>query len=296
VLAACDNSGVCHFIVSLEWQKTGTARREMIETLISEKNPLLKDVRRAASQGTLTDAGFAIAEGFHLLDEAIASETHIEAVIAAESAQPQTAERTSKLANARLISVPDALFSSLTTTFQPQGVITLVLPTPWDLRDIFRDNALAVILDGVQDPGNAGAVVRCAEAFGASGVVFLKGAVNPYNPKCLRGSAGSVFRMPIVHTVNIPELWDAVHRAGAILYAATPRDEQPIDQVDWNRPCGVITGGEGAGVRDALTERAVEIHIPTTGVESLNAAVACGVILYEAQRQRAAHVPHRTLP
>lgn len=268
----------------------------MIETLISEKNPLLKDVRRAAAQGTLTDAGFAIAEGFHLLEEAIASEAHIEAVIAAESAQSQTAERTSKLAGARLIAVPDALFSNLTTTSQPQGVITLVLPTPWDVRDIFRDDALAVILDGVQDPGNAGAVIRCAEAFGASGVVFLKGSVNPYNPKCLRGSAGSVFRIPLVHGINVPELWDAVHRAGAVLYASTPRQELPIDQIDWNRPCGVITGGEGAGVREQLAERAIAVHIPTTGVESLNAAVACGVILYEAQRQRAAHVPHRTLP
>jgi TrmH family RNA methyltransferase len=273
----------------------------MIETLISEKNPLLKDVRKAASQGTLTDAGFAVAEGFHLLDEALASDLHIEAVIAAESAQSQTAERAAKIAGGetsqpRLIAVPDALFSTLSTTTQPRGVITLVLPTPWHLRDIFRDNALAVILDGVQDPGNAGTIVRSAEAFGASGVVFLKGTVNPYNPKCLRGSAGSAFRIPIVHAVNLPELSDAVHRAGAVLYTTTPRTEQPIDQVDWNRPCGVITGGEGAGVREALAEKAVAIHIPTTGVESLNAAVACGVILYEAQRQRSAHVPQRTLP
>src|SRR6202035_4126314 len=89
-------------------------------------------------------------------------------------------------------------FRDLSSTETPQGVIALVRPPAWTLDQILSGCALVVVLDGVQDPGNAGAILRAAEAFGATGAVFLKGTVNPYNPKCLRGSAGSVFRLPLV--------------------------------------------------------------------------------------------------
>src|SRR5215471_7649273 len=168
-----------------------------METLVSEKNPLLKEVRRAIAQGSLTEDGCAIAEGPRLLDEALTSDVEIDAVISSESAAAAIASRLSRLEEARVVSVSDRVFAGLSSTEQPQGVITLVRPRNWILEDIFADHPLAVVLDGVQDPGNAGAVVRSAEAFGATGVVFLKGSVNPYNPKCLRASAGSVVRVPL---------------------------------------------------------------------------------------------------
>jgi TrmH family RNA methyltransferase len=253
----------------------------MIETLASERNPLFRQVRKAASRGMLTDEGYAVGEGFHLLEEALDSGVEIGAVIAAEESRAKMTPFYERLEGARVVIAPRSVFASLTTTEQPQGVIALIRPRVWTLEDIFPGAALAVVLDGVQDPGNAGAAIRSAEAFGATGAVFLKGSVNPYNPKCLRGSAGSIFRIPVVAGVAEADLPEAVP-----LYAAIPRAPRELDQIDLANPCAIAIGAEGRGISERLAARAVPFSIPTNRVESLNAAVACGVILYEAKRQR----------
>jgi TrmH family RNA methyltransferase len=258
----------------------------MTEVLVSPKNPLLKEVRRAASHGSLTAEGYALAEGFHLLDEVLASRVETGAVIVSESARGQLAERYARLEETRVVTVADAVFAGLGTTEHPQGVITLARPPAWTLDDAFRAVALAIVLDGVQDPGNAGAIIRSAEAFGASGVVFLKGSVNPYNPKCLRGSAGSIFRVAVVAGVTPETLLEAAARQGATLFAAAPRAPLTLDQANLAAACAIVVGAEGRGVSEALAVRATALRIPTRAVESLNAAVACGVLLYEARRQR----------
>jgi len=243
---------------------------------LSDKNPLIKQIRRAVSRGTLTEDGYAVAEGVHLLEEALAAKCEVGAVVVAESAQGHYPE-------ARMVS--DKTFRELASTETPQGVIALVRPAVATLEQMMRGDALVVVLDGVQDPGNAGAIVRTAEAFGASGVVFLKGTVNPYNPKCLRGSAGSVFRVALVASV---EADDILAQAGVAWYAAMPRAATLASDADLISPCGIIIGSEARGVSAALAGRSTGLRIPTAGVESLNAAVAAGILLYEARRQRGA--------
>ncbi|MEO8051709.1 MAG: RNA methyltransferase, partial [Acidobacteriota bacterium] len=174
----------------------------------------------------------------------------------------------------------------LASTETPQGVIALVRPPPARLDQMMSGSALVVVLDGVQDPGNAGAILRAAEAFGASGAVFLKGTVNPYNPKCIRGSAGSVFRVPLVASIDAEEIL----RTGVEMswYAAMPRAQMLASDADLAASCGIIIGSEGHGVGPLLAGHATGLRIPTSGVESLNAAVAAGILLYEARRQRGA--------
>ena len=99
-------------------------------------------------------------------------------------------------------------------------MIALVQPPAWTLSSCSADAALVVVLDGVQDPGNAGAIVRAAEAFGATGVLFLKGTVSPFNPKTLRASAGSLFRVPFVHGLDAALARAALQQSGVTLYAA----------------------------------------------------------------------------
>jgi TrmH family RNA methyltransferase len=243
---------------------------------LSDKNPLVKQIRRAVSRGTVTEDGYAVAEGAHLLDEALAAKCDVVAVIVSESSRLHYPD-------ARMVS--DKTFRELASTETPQGVIALVRPRPSTLEQMIRDQALVVVIDGVQDPGNAGAILRAAEAFGATGVVFLKGSVNPYNPKCLRGSAGSVFRVPIVASVEAGEILDQMQ---VRWYAAMPRADKSAIDTDFSGGCGIIMGSEARGVSAALSDRATGVRIPTSGVESLNAAVAAGVLLYEARRQRTA--------
>jgi len=260
------------------------------ETISSAANPLLKNVRRAIARGTVTEDGLCVAESFHLLEEALRSECAVKVVLAARSVQSAVEAHVRRLVGVRIAILPDELFESVAGTESSQGVIALVAPPAWIIEQLFRGRSLLMVLDGVQDPGNAGAIVRAADAFGASGVMFLKGAVSPFNPKTLRASAGSLFRVPFVHSLDA-ELARAAFKQNKLdVYAGVPFAEEnhvkSITGVDFTRKCAVIIGSEGRGVSQHLHAGAIDLAVPTVGVESLNAAMAASVILYEARRQR----------
>jgi len=257
-----------------------------VRTISSAANPLVKQVRRAAARGALTPDGCCVAETFHLLEEALRSGCRIQAVLAAESVRSAVESRLRALDGLRLIVLEDALFRAVSSTETSQGVLSLVQPPQWRLEQLFSEPCLLVVLDGLQDPGNAGAILRAAEAFGASGVVALKGAVSLYNPKAVRASAGSLFRLPWVAGFQEGELLSALRGRGLELYAATPAGRLALGEADLRRDCALIIGSEARGVSRSLRAAALELRIPTSGVESLNAAMACAVLLYEARRQR----------
>jgi TrmH family RNA methyltransferase len=256
-----------------------------MEVLLSDKNPLLKQVRRAVHKGSLTDDGFAVAEGFHLLEEALSSRAEIGVVIVSQSVKSAIQSHVKGL-KLRVVTVRDADFAHLASTEAPQGVIALVKPPAWTLDQLLRGCALVAVLDGIQDPGNAGAILRAAEAFGATGAAFLKGSANPYNPKCMRASAGSVLRLPIAAALDESLLLAALEKKRSVLYAAVPRGGVLVSDANFKASCAIVIGGEGRGVHQHLLDRATLLRIPTTGVESLNAAVAAGILFYEARRQR----------
>src|SRR5580692_5053312 len=248
-----------------------------MEVLLSDKNPLLKQVRRAVQKGSLTDDGFAIAEGFHLFEEALKSNAEIGTVIVSQSVNGAVQSHVKGL-KMRVATVRDADFAALASTETPQGVIALVKPPAWTLDQLLRGRALVAVLDGIQDPGNAGAILRAAEAFGATGAAFLKGSVSPYNPKCMRASAGSVFRLPMVAALDESLLLAALGKKRCVLYAAMPRAEVLVSDANFKAACAIVIGSEGRGVRQHLADSATALRIPTSGVESLNAAVAAGIL------------------
>jgi TrmH family RNA methyltransferase len=256
------------------------------EILTSPANPLLKDVRRAISRGGLTDDGYMVAETFHLLEEALRGDLEVKAILAAESAYSAVRDRLQGQNGIRLLVVADSPFQKLADTESSQGVIALVSPPAWRLEDCLRRPSLAIVLDSLQDPGNAGAIVRAAEAFGASGVLFTKGTVSPFNPKTLRASAGSLFRVPFVHNLEVEVARAALQQNNIAVYAAMPGNALPPAAAELTRDCALVIGNEAHGVSERMRAGAINLSIPSVGVESLNAAVAAGILLYEAQRQR----------
>jgi RNA methyltransferase, TrmH family len=251
----------------------------MIATPLGVRNPLCTTIRKAIQKGIRTDDGLVVAEGFHLVHEAFASGCEVDAVIGTEAAlaqwQPQGRAQQLK----RIFTVDAVTFATFSTTESPQGILALVRMPEWTIAQLVHFPALLVILDGLQDPGNAGAVTRAAEAFGATGVIFLKGTASPYHPKTLRASAGSLFRLPFLVAEALPDL-------AFPIYATAKAEATPIDEVDWQGASAVVIGNEGRGVRPEILASSIAVTIPTVGVESLNAAVAAGIVLYEARRQR----------
>ena len=256
------------------------------EVLTSPANPMLKDVRRAIARGGLTDDGYMVAETFHLLEEALRGDLEVKAILAAESVHMGVRDRLPGHAAIRLVVVSDSLFQKVADTESSQGVITLANPPAWNLEDCLRGPNPVVVLDGLQDPGNAGAIVRAAEAFGASGVLFTKGTVSPFNPKTLRASAGSLFRVPFVHNLDAAMARAALEQSKIAIYDALPSKATAPAAVDLTRNCALVIGSEARGVSERMRSGALGLSISTVGVESLNAAVAAGILLYEAQRQR----------
>jgi len=250
------------------------------ETITSAANPLLKDVRRAMERGGLSPQGWCVAETPHLLAEALRSRCRVKVVLAAESA------KLPRLPGVRIVVVPDALLQKVSGTETSPGVMALVEPPEWNEEQLFQGRTLGIVLDGLQDPGNAGTILRAAEAFGATGAIFLKGTASPFNPKTLRASAGSLFRVPFLYGMDPALALAAFERNRVKLYAAVPSSACPVADADLTVPCAFIIGNEARGVSRELRAAAQEVSISTVGVESLNAAVAAGILLYEARRQR----------
>jgi RNA methyltransferase, TrmH family len=253
-------------------------------------NSLVKELRRAFSQGELTESGACAIEGVRILEEAIRSGLRLEAVFFSASAETRAERLLPQIAaHVETLLLPDKLFAGAVPSGSPQGVAAMVRVKQFTLQDIVRGvrSGVVVAVAGVQDPGNVGTIVRSAEAFGASGVVLGENTVSPYNSKVVRASAGSVFRLPVVRA----ELGDAIsilREHQARLLATSSHRGTPLNEANFTPPAAVFIGNEGAGLtRDVLAQMDEVIAIPhAPQVESLNAGVAASIVLYEAARRK----------
>ena len=242
-------------------------------------------------------------EGVRLVEEAIRSRLKLHALFVRESAQAKAQRILDQLSKgAEAVVLPDDVFDSAVLTEHPQGIAALVKIREHDLETALAvAPALIVVPAAMQDPGNFGTVIRSSEAFGATAVIGTEGTVNPWNPKTVRASAGSAFRLPLLKTRSgalIAELRTREIRILALVAPLqegelaqgdghSPRGARRLQDADLSRPCALIVGNEGAGVpREFLREIDEFISIPQVQVESLNAGVAASIALYEAQRQR----------
>ncbi len=249
------------------------------DVISSPSNPRLKQLRRAAKRRGATASGFALAESPKLLEEALRSGLEFERVFASERLRESVAAKLPPHRRIPLHIVADRLFLRVATTARSQGVLALVKLPEWRPEQVCA--GLTVALDAVQDPGNAGTIARSAEAFGASGLIFLKGSASPSNPKALRAAAGSLFRLPVLQNIGSQELLSLAERFQMRIFATEARGNTPLAKAAIDGRVLVIIGSETHGVAPALSEAAQPLSIPTRSVESLNAAVAASIVLYE---------------
>ncbi|HEV2021528.1 MAG TPA: RNA methyltransferase [Terriglobales bacterium] len=268
-----------------------TAVRNRLRRVESRQNALVKALRRSFRSGQPGEDGFAAIEGPRILEEAIRSGLRFRAVFFRQSAEAQADRLLPQLASeVETLILPDDVFSSAAATETPQGVAALVKFKDFDLDDVLRaPRPLLVVLAGVQDPGNLGTVVRSAEAFGANGVLLAEKTAGRFNPKAVRASAGSIFRVPVVE-VKLTEAAAKLREHGLRLVATSSHQGTPVDQAELAGALAIFLGSEGAGLpRDAVNLIDEVIAIPhSPRVESLNAGIAASILLYEAARQRGA--------
>ncbi|MGA8540077.1 MAG: RNA methyltransferase [Terriglobales bacterium] len=261
-----------------------------LRPVASRDNRRLKELRLAFRRAELTAQGECAIDGIKLLEEALRNSQQINSVFFSESSRPlaeklmlQISSRTEALV------LPNALFNSIVPSDAPQGVAALVTLPAFDssqLLDRATDGPF-VVAAGLQDPGNLGTILRSAEAFGAAGLFLTEGTVSPYNWKVLRGSAGSIFRLPFLR-ITSAELIPLLRAHGVRLLATSSHQGTPLPQISWTLPLAIFIGNEGAGLSRELMRKMDEIlAIPQAKqVESLNAGVAASIVLYEAARIR----------
>lgn len=186
--------------------------------------------------------------------------------------------------------VKDSVFSQMSDTLTPQGILTVVRQYHYrpDELNGSANTPLYLVLEDLQDPGNVGTIFRTAEGAGVTGIFMTKNCVDIYNPKTIRSTMGSIYRVPFICTDSIDEILEWFSQNGVATYAAHLKGEKNYDQQDYRKGTAFFIGNEGNGLTDELSQKADHwIRIPMEGkLESLNAGVASAILMYEAARQR----------
>jgi len=264
-------------------------RAERLRTVAGRHNQRLKELRLAFRRAELTPHGECAIEGVKLVEEALRSGLHLNTVFFSESARPIADKLLPQIAaRSETLALPDALFKSIVPSDSPQGVAALIKLPAFSMDQLLNRAAQGplVVVAGLQDPGNLGTILRSAEAFGAAGIFLTEGSVSPYNSKVLRGSAGSIFRLPLVQISSV-ELIPLLRARKIRLLATSSHEGTPLPQISWTLPLAVFIGNEGAGLsREIMRQVDDTMAIPQANtVESLNAGVAASIVLYEAGRK-----------
>ena len=261
----------------------------MRPVITSRRNRQIAFIRSLARPSVRRRDGFTVAEGPRVVAEAL---RHGAAtlVLAVPDADGSIGELTSaaRAAGVETLTCTPDVFAFAATTESPQGILAVLrIPSP----EPIQGTPLALVIDGVQDPGNVGGLMRTALAAGVTQVLATIGGADPYAPKAMRAGSGAQFKLPVATRQPAAAI------AGALgadpLYAATPDGVALYTDIDWTRPCALAVGSEGHGVSDQIHAlAAATIRIPLAGhTASLNAAAAAAVILFEAARRRSTAPP-----
>lgn len=260
--------------------------------ITSLQNKAVKEVAALLEKKKERDRrGLFVVEGVKLFGEAPAE--RIAQVYLAQSARAQLmAQYGEKLKALPCEVVSDEVFAKMSDTVTPQGILCLVKQYTYNIEEMLskseKKRLLFIVLEDIQDPGNLGTIFRTAEAAGADGVLMSGKTADLYNPKTIRSTMGSIYRVPFLYVVALAPVMETLKEHGVRIFAAHLSGEADYDACDYGKGTAFLIGNEGRGLKEETAALADErIRLPMEGqVESLNAAVASSVLLYEAYRQR----------
>ena len=253
----------------------------------SRDNQKIRDAARLKEQKYRHREQMFLIEGRKMFSEAIEAEQELLRVFVDKAGAERYLDEYRKSRGVEWIKVDSALIRYICDTQTPQGIVAVARIPQWDLNGLLQEKGLWLYLDGIADPGNMGTILRTAWAFGVNGVMLSPGCVDPLNPKVVRSTMGAVFNLPVSVDVSAENL-SRIKEHGYRLLASSLQGDIELKDLDLSGSVIVVIGSEARGVSSRIVNIAdSSFKIPiNTRVDSLNAGVACGIIVYEAGKQR----------
>jgi TrmH family RNA methyltransferase len=261
--------------------------------ITSASNPMVKHVKSLHKKRARWKSKSFFVEGVKGVEEAIKSNSIIECILYSDTLfEVNGGKELLNLINKtelKILYTDKRIIEEISDTENPQGIIAIVKFNEYSLKEILKsENNSLILLDRLQDPGNIGTIIRTADAFGIDGVILTKGCVDVYNPKVVRSTMGSLFRVPMVFVDDTIDTLKFLKKEGIKIISSTLDTEEFCYDVDFNQNFALVVGNEATGISyDIINFSDYNIKIPMSGeTESLNAAVAASIIMYEAFKQR----------
>ncbi len=255
--------------------------------ITSSSNAQVKNLAQLIKKSKArTEQGAYVVEGIKMFQEAPREEI-VKVYLSEELFEKGTLQ--DKLDGLAYEVLKNDIFQHVADTKTPQGVMCVMKQKRYALEELTgKENPLLLVLENLQDPGNLGTIMRTAEGAGVDGVLLSRGCVDIYNPKTIRSTMGSIYRVPFLYTEHLSEDMEKLHEKGITTYAAHLKGTGFYDEVSYKTPTAFLIGNEGNGLSDEVADKAKKyIKIPMEGqLESLNAGVAAAILMYEAARQR----------
>jgi TrmH family RNA methyltransferase len=262
-----------------------------MDSISSKDNRILKQAAALKEKKYRDSLGMYLVEGPNFIRDAFLYGGRLRFIFTragALSAELEDIIRLAGKSGSAVYSLTDECFAKLSDSVSSQGIIGVAEKRQWSEDELFKeDGANVLVLDRVQDPGNLGTMLRTAEAMGFAGAVLMKGCCDVYGPKAARACAGSLFRLPLLFIGDEAEALELFRRRGKRLYAAVMDGELSCMDAELSQNAAIVIGNEGNGVSEGFIRAATGLRIPMAGsIESLNAAAASAMLMYEAYRQK----------
>ena len=260
---------------------------EVFKIITSRDNPLVKSIGRLKQKKYRQESGRYIMDGLHLVEEALTSGQRPHYLLVEQERLGQYRALMDRHKDLPWYVVGARLMKQLSTVESPQGIMA-VMPIPqYSFQKVLETGTLLLILDRLKDPGNLGTIIRTAWAFAVGAVLMMPGAVDPFNPKVVQGAMGGILHVPIVEGITLEQL-QGLKASGYRLYGTAPAAPLSVYEADYRGRLGIVIGSEAQGLSPSVLACCDKnLAIPSrAGVDSLNAAVACGIILSQSWQGR----------